>query len=196
MKPVSLWWVGASAEDGALLDGVRRRLGREFGAEVVTVSSPERPEGSWDPRRRQHSSTRILAWLACRVPAGCGRILGLTDADLFIPILTFVFGEAQMNGRAALVSTARLGALDGELAAERGRFALRVEKECVHELGHTYGLIHCRSPRCAMSRSSSLLDVDAKGSGLCPDCRSFCREQGAENGDRDEQEEYSHPDRR
>ncbi len=195
MRPVSVWWVGATPEDGGLLEGVRARLRHEFGTEVLPFSSPERPEGSWDPRRGQHSSSRILAWLAGRVPAGAGRILGLTDADLFIPILTFVFGDAQMNGRAALVSTARLGVLDGGFPAQRGRLALRLEKESVHELGHTYGLIHCRARQCAMSRSSSLLDVDTKGSGLCPDCRSLYREW-AENGDRDEQEEHAHPDRR
>ena len=31
-----------------------------------------------------------------------GKVLAVTDQDLFIPILTFVFGEAQLNGRAAV----------------------------------------------------------------------------------------------
>ena len=73
----------------------------------------------------------------------------MTDADLFIPVLTFVYGEAQLGGRAAVVSTARL-------AVEQGRHdpalvAERIVKECVHELGHTFGLLHCDTPGCVMT---------------------------------------------
>lgn len=170
-----MWWIGAGPGDPELLDGVRARLASEFSVPCRVVSPAERPEDAWDSRRGQHSSSRILLWLKERTPQG--RVLGLTDADLFIPILTFVFGEAQLNGRVAVVSTARLGGPTG-LPGEKGRIAARLQKEAVHELGHTFGLLHCRTERCAMARSASLRDVDAKKPALCPACRALYLEIG------------------
>jgi archaemetzincin len=105
-----------------------------------------------------------------------GRLLGITDVDLFIPVLTFVFGEAQLEGPAAVVSVARLSHDDPEVTAGR------LSREAVHELGHTFGLRHCANleggwrPRaCVMARSPSVRAVDAKGLRLCGDCRERYR---------------------
>lgn len=177
-----MWWIGAGPGDPELLDGVRARLASEFSVPCRVVSPAERPEDAWDARRGQHSSSHILLWLRDRVPHAAGRVLGLTDGDLFIPILTFVFGEAQLNGRVAVVSTARLGGPTG-LPGEKGRVAARLQKEAVHELGHTFGLLHCRTERCAMARSASLRDVDAKKPALCPACRALYLEVSSEIGE-------------
>jgi len=182
VKEVVLWWIGAGTGDPELLDGVRRRVAAELAVPSRIVVSEERPDGVWDARRGQHSSSRILLWLRERAPEASSRVLGLTDGDLFIPILTFVFGEAQLNGRVAVVSTARLGGPSG-LPGEKGRIAARLQKESVHELGHTFGLLHCRSARCAMARSASLRDVDAKQPALCPDCRALYLETKSEIGE-------------
>jgi archaemetzincin len=92
----------------------------------------------------------------------------VTDVDLFIPILTFVFGEAQVGGRTAVVSTARLG----EPGLRDDRIVLeRLSKESVHEMGHVLGLLHCETPGCVMGRSASVRDVDEKRAELCPACR-------------------------
>jgi archaemetzincin len=145
---------------------------------AVVLERPGRPEGTLDPRRRQHSSGRILEWLLRQGP-GRGKVLGVTDVDLFIPILTFVFGEAQLGGRAAVVSTARL--LDGALRDER-LLVERLAKEAVHELGHALGLVHCAVPECAMSRSASVREVDRKKGALCRDCLSRLRDARSGGG--------------
>jgi archaemetzincin len=76
-----------------------------------------------------------------------------------------------------------------------GRVALRLQKEAVHELGHTFGLLHCRDEHCAMARSPSLRHVDAKSPALFRACRARSHEF-SENGDVHEQEEHANPDRR
>ena len=135
---------------------MRAHVAREFARAGRALSlEPERPEDAFDARRGQHSSTphpRVAARTGTRAPQ---RVLGLTDVDLFIPILTFVFGEAQLGGRAAVVSTARLGdtpLVPGEAA--RSRCASR-RKPCTSS-GTRSASCTARDPRCAMARSPSL----------------------------------------
>ena len=193
MSEVALWWIGTGDADTGLLEGVRVHVERVFRRPARLELAEARPEDAFDVRRNQHSSHRTLLWLASRRPRPAARILGLTDADLFIPILTFVFGEAQLKGRAAVVSTARLIGMG--LPGESARLAVRLRTEAIHELGHTFGLLHCRDSRCAMARSPSLRHVDAKSPVLCRACRARTLEL-SENGDDHEQEEHANPDRR
>jgi len=167
---VHIWWIGADAADDSLLDGVRRTIDRVFGVRARVEHHSDRPTHAFDPRRGQHSSTQILKWLVGR-SSGNRRTLAVTDVDLFIPVLTFVYGEAQLGGSVAVVSTARLTSSPGP-ERERGLFENRVIKECIHELGHTFGLIHCDAAECVMSRSVNLIEVDAKLTTLCGDCYS------------------------
>jgi archaemetzincin len=167
--PIYLWWLGAEASPDGLLGLVGTHVERAFGLAVRRWRGAERPTGAFDARRGQTLSTGILEWLRASGPAPAYKLLGITDADLFIPILTFVYGEAQLGGRTAVVSTARL-APAGVVRDDDRLLAARLVKEAVHELGHTFGLVHCADARCVMSRSASLTDVDVKGAGLCQDC--------------------------
>jgi archaemetzincin len=172
---VALWWIGEGPADEEMLETVRLHVAEEFAASVTLHVPEERPTGTLDPRRHQHSSREILRWLQARAPADGTRLLGITNVDLFIPILTFVFGEAQLEGQAAVVSYARL--VDGD---DRALTRRRLAREAVHELGHTFGLVHCAGVAgagrdagpCVMSRSASVRAVDTKSARLCPDCRS------------------------
>jgi len=166
---VHIWWIGADAPDDHLLESVRREVESVFRVRVRLERHAERPTHAFDPRRGQHSSSQILKWLVGRAPSG--RVLAVTDVDLFIPVLTFVYGEAQLGGEAAVVSTARLASGPGAMTDER-LFGARVVKESIHELGHTFGLIHCDSADCVMARSVNLMEVDAKRMRLCGDCET------------------------
>ncbi len=173
---VYLWWIGSAPADHGLLTAVRRATEEVFEVGTHILHGHDRPSDAYDPRRQQHSSTRILRWLLDRRPAHPGKVIGITDLDLFIPILTFVYGEAQLGGTAAVVSTARLVAESDGVRPDFDQLGARATKECVHELGHTFGLLHCPRPTCVMARSVNLVQVDAKHGALCHDCRTRYRE--------------------
>lgn len=184
MRPIFVWWIGEEEEDPKLVEHVRRHLALAFGRPAVPWTAPERPRHAFDARRRQHASGVILRWLLEAGPGG-GKVLGVTDRDLFIPILTYVFGEAQLGGAAAVVSTARLSE-DADLVGEerapgsetgdRRLLAERLAKEAVHEVGHAFGLLHCGTAGCVMSRSPAVREVDEKGSAPCEACRARLEE--------------------
>lgn len=172
---IRLQWMGEGPMDPHLLERVRERVEATFAlsAQLLAVNGP--PPDSLEPRRGQHSSTRILRWMLAAVPPGVTKVLGITDVDLCIPVLTFVFGEAQVDGPAAVVSTARLRLTYDGQPAPPALLEGRLHKECLHELGHTFGLVHCPDVTCVMSRSNSVLDVDRKRAGFCRDCRQRLR---------------------
>jgi archaemetzincin len=124
-----------------------------------------------DPSRLQYNSSLILRQLIKTPPLDAEKILGVLDVDLFIPILTFVFGEAQLKGIGAVVSTRRLHNQFYGLPENKEVTTDRLLKEAVHELGHTFGLIHCSQPQCVMNSSTYVENIDQKPAELCPLCQ-------------------------
>lgn len=99
------------------------------------------------------------------------RLLAIADVDLYIPILRYVFGEAQIGGPCAVVSTYRLRQEFYGLQGNEDLFRDRLLKECVHELGHTLDLRHCQDYRCAMASSHAVEWIDLRQRTLCDSCR-------------------------
>jgi archaemetzincin len=125
---------------------------------------------AWDAARQQYYSTAILQSLE-RSSDRAARVLGVAACDLFVPVLTFVFGEAQLDGNCAAVSMARLHEEFYGLPPREDLLRDRMVKEAVHELGHTFGLRHCADWRCVMSSSYGVERLDVKGADFCPRCR-------------------------
>ena len=122
--------------------------------------------------RQQYHSSEILHRMQNFVTADSWRMLGVAAVDLYIPILTFVFGEAQMGGPCAVVSAHRLRQELYGLPPDPDLFRQRVIKEAVHELGHTVNLTHCDDYRCAMAPSHAVEWIDLKERTLCSACRA------------------------
>ncbi len=156
--------------DSRWLPPVRRAVTRIFGFPTETAFLLSNIDFAYHEERGQYHSTAVLKRLAGLLQAHQIRVLGITDQDLFIPILTHVFGEAQLGGRSALVSTHRLGQGLANSPA-KGISETRMIKEAVHELGHTFDLRHCRESGCIMHYCRSLKDVDHKTDELCRYCR-------------------------
>ena len=128
---------------------------------------------AFDALRGQCHSSEILRRLKKLPAAETWRLLGVTEADLFIPILTFVFGEAQLgpaSAGAAVVSLHRLRQEFYGLPSDPALLADRLLKESLHELGHTLGLRHCLDYQCVMSSSHSVEHIDLKLAQFCRKC--------------------------
>lgn len=149
-------------------------LARRVGATLLTPVRIEPPwfdaECVFDAARGQYHSTRLLEQILGGPPTRAERILGVTPVDLFIPVLTYVFGEAQLAGRAAVVSYHRLRPEAYGLPADDALLLARLVKEALHELGHTCDLVHCRHPACVMLASTYAEDIDRKPADFCLSC--------------------------
>lgn len=180
MRAIHLMAVGASTPPGPtpaveLLDGLAAALAEVFhvschvSTEVLDVSF------ALDPGRRQYHSTAILRTMTPLAADPDIRLLGVTELDLFVPVLTFVFGEAQLEGPCALVSLHRLREEFYGLPPDPELTALRLAKEAVHELGHTFGLRHCPNWQCAMASTHSAERLDLKEARYCETCLQAAR---------------------
>ena len=153
-----------------LIERLIERLRGSFGAAVRARNPWFDPEHAFDLSRGQYSSRVLLKLLLDDPEAGAGKIIGVTSVDLLAPVLTYVFGEAQLEGRVAVVSYHRLRPEAYGLAEDPVLLASRLEIEAVHELGHTFGLLHCREQSCVMHASTYAEEIDLKSSAFCVEC--------------------------
>jgi archaemetzincin len=153
-----------------LLDDLAASLTRVFGVRCAVASAGLDAAFAYDAARNQHHSTRLLERLTREYATGF-RILGVTGHDLFVPVLSFVFGEAQVSGLCAVVSTHRLREEIYGLPADPAILLDRLTKEAVHELGHTFGLRHCDDWTCVMASTNSVERLDIRTASFCERCR-------------------------
>ena len=159
-----------------LLEPLCQAVHSAFGFQAVADPLLQDIDFAYHFSRNQYHSTSILEALDQAAPHEYLKILAIADVDLFIPILTHVFGEAQMGGRAAMISTYRL--VDGLTSTDpRATFLQRVIKEALHELGHTFHLKHCTDPACIMHYCRKMKDVDDKSQKFCRYCRILLDEE-------------------
>ncbi len=156
--------------DGRLLEDLGPALARRFRMPCELLPDALDGEFAFHAERQQYHSSEILARMQSFVGPETWRLLGVTDSDLYIPILTFVFGEAQVGGPCAVVSSHRLLQEFYGLQADRNLLRERLLKEAVHEIGHTLQLTHCDDYRCVMAASHAVEWIDLKDSALCPHC--------------------------
>lgn len=162
--------------DADIAATIEQGIRRVFGLDVCLMNAGQTPDHAFDARRRQYSSELILRDIIQQCPEGALRLLAVTTVDLFIPMLTFVYGQAQLNGRVSLVSTARMHQEFYDLKQDRPLTLSRILKESIHELSHTFGLIHCPLQSCMMSIATGTSQLDAKSEVLCSGCSLLVRD--------------------
>ncbi len=146
--------------------------------EVEILPEMAQPQYAFNPERGQYHSTSIVR----RVGQAINRRkhclgVGITEVDLFMPDLNFVFGEADRHERALVISLARLMPTYYGNAPDHARMMRRAVAETLHEIGHVLCLTHCQNESCAMFFSNTLSDTDRKRSSYCDPCRERIRKE-------------------
>ncbi len=159
-----------SISNNELLQRVIIELRKILQVEIQLIDLNLDLNKAYSSERRQYYSTQLIAEAVTHTTHLDSKIVILVEFDLFIPVFTYVFGEAQLNGKHSIVSLCRLheefytGRTDHELLFER------TIKEILHELGHNFGLLHCSSWDCVMHASAEIEEVDIKGRVYCKAC--------------------------
>jgi archaemetzincin len=152
-----------------IMEELKGRVGGIFHCPTEITACFSNLAQAYNPERKQYFSLKLLAILG---KAGRDeRVVGIADVDLYVPRLNFVFGEADIASRTAIVSLCRLRQEYYGLAPDEALFLERATKEIVHELGHTFGLGHCSNNKCVMHFSNSLADTDFKEAHFCNKCQ-------------------------
>ncbi len=162
--------------DSGIYKSIGREIQRILGFQARINSLLQNVDFAFDPNRNQYHSTAILEKLADTAPLQAIKVIAITNVDLFIPILTHVYGEAQLGGKACIVSTHRLQENLTPMNIESG-FEERMLKEAIHELGHTFNLRHCLDKSCIMHYCRSIKDVDRKSDQLCRYCKILLEDE-------------------
>lgn len=142
-----------------LVKWIAKEIEKKFATTVKILRTKEIPEICFDKARGQFNSTRIIhSYSTDKVT------LLITSEDIYAQGMNFVFGEAEILGKRAVVSYYRLQSQDEEI------FRQRILKEAVHELGHVFGLKHCKTVGCVMNFSCDVTEVDKKTPNFCHRC--------------------------
>jgi len=169
------FYAGATPEVARpAFEAVRDSLAAEYGVPVKELVLPG-VEFAFDAGRQQYRSLDVLEMLGRHCPADAWKLLAVPERDLFVPGLTFVFGQAQLGGRLAVVSLARLRQEFYGLAPNGQVLLERAAKEALHETGHTFGLVHCADRSCAMSLATNVRQIDEKRAAWCAACAAQLR---------------------
>lgn len=153
------------------LDNIVSAVALEYRCNVVVKESRMDLSDFFDPARRQYNGNKLLQTINSMATPGSLKTLGLFSVDIFIPIMTFIFGQALLNGHAGVASMFRLSNERYGIEPDDNLLLARFTKEVIHELGHTFGLIHCITPDCVMRSSTYVEDIDQKDQHLCHSCR-------------------------
>lgn len=159
--------------DNKILQYTQMELEERFNVAVDIGRQLEEPAYAYHKHKKQYNSTKILKKIYKLKLTGYDRILGIVDVDLYIPERTFVFGAAGVKKKVSVISLTRLRQQYYDLPEEPSLFNDRITIEAFHELGHTYGLYHCKNNKCVMFLSNTIEDTDHKGAELCSNCEKI-----------------------
>jgi len=156
----------------SFLEKLGGEIEKELLIRIMVVESRLDLNEFFDPMRRQYDANKILKALSSNDQTNSVKRIGLFRVDLFIPILTFIFGQAALNGSTGIASLYRLRNEQYGMSKDDDLLFERFKKVIIHELGHTFGLIHCHNPSCVMRSSTYVEDIDQKSQHFCDSCRS------------------------
>jgi len=123
---------------------------------------PQMPAAAFDKKRKQYRAAGVLEDAMKHKTPDCVRLVAFVPGDMYLGKQDFTYGLADTDWRGAVISFARLA------SGEKKRFYLRAYKASLHELGHTFGLVHCAvEDGCIMTPPRSISALDAAPAKFC-----------------------------
>lgn len=170
----------------SLIDSLQTTIETVYNFESVYIlKSKDLPEAAFinikSPRYRADS---IIKFLKQEKPDTLDFIMGITTKDIsttkrdntgnvLIPKHKYedwgIFGLGYRPGPTCLISTYRIK------SANNRKFIDRIQKICMHEIGHNLGLKHCKvGEKCVMrDAAETIKTVDNVDLKLCATCQSI-----------------------
>jgi archaemetzincin len=173
--PKSVTICGVGLVDKSILEYLAECIESRYGLTCKISSGMENPEYAYNKIRDQYNSKLILKHLLRQCSNDTLRFIGVTSVDLYVPILEFVFGLAQIEGQCSIVSLHRLYPKFYNRPPNPDLVLIRLLKTSLHELGHTFGITHCRDRRCVMYSSTRIEHTDFKHPDFCLTCSELFR---------------------
>ena len=161
--------------DQHLLEYLAECIAARCGLACKIAARMESPEYAYNETRGQYNSKLILKHLLRQCSNDTLRFMGVTPVDLYVPILKFVFGLAQIEGQCSIISLHRLYPKFYDQPPNPDLVLVRLAKTALHELGHTFGITHCQDRRCVMYSSTRIEHTDFKQPDFCPTCLELLR---------------------
>jgi archaemetzincin len=158
--------------EAEFMNSIAQAVRQEYAFDVLIREGHLDLSDFFDPNRRQYDGNNLLRMVDANFAGDSVKTFGLFGVDLFIPILTYIFGQAFLGGRTGIASVYRLNNERYGLRSDPALLLNRSVKEVIHELGHTFGLVHCHVPLCVMESSTYVEDIDQKNASLCIHCRA------------------------
>lgn len=139
-----------------------------FGTEVLCMSAEPLHSDDYALDRNQFKADNFLRFLPRKMPKNASRIIAITESDMYGSGRTFVYGFAHIKNACAVVSTARLKQSWYDSGPENDALMYKRIYACVvHELGHTYGALHCEDAACIMHAVSNIEELDGLSTSYC-----------------------------
>lgn len=157
--------------DESTLEVIRKPLEDVYNRRIEIGSPLPMPKYAYNPTREQYHSSAILKRVETSRDVEWEAAVGITEADLFVPEVPFIFGEADRSTRSALISLRRLRPEAGPPETRRDVLHRRFISEVIHQIGLIRGLAHCPNNRCVMYFAAAVNEIDKRGSSLCANCR-------------------------
>lgn len=175
MNEQSILLISHGNFEKVFLEKLTSGVAKELRFPVTMVESRIDLSDFYDPMRRQYDGNNLLIEIDSIPSTQYIKKVGLFRIDLYIPILTYIFGQAALNGDTGIASLYRLRNEQYGMKRNEDLLFERFTKVVIHELGHTFGLIHCHIPTCVMRSSTYVEDIDQKSHSFCIKCRTEIR---------------------
>jgi archaemetzincin len=157
--------------NSSLLNDVLKEISDVLHTKVKIINILLNIDQAYSKDRSQYFSTQLISEAIKLTGNYDGKILIMVEFDLYVPVFTYVFGEAQLDGKHSIVSVCRLHEEFYSGSTNDVLLYQRTIKEVLHELGHNFGLIHCRNWDCVMHVSQGVEEIDIKGNLYCSNCK-------------------------